>query len=100
MKGSGAFRKPVKVNREGAGGIGSENADMSSDKQGEMTCRRKSKGSCAKLICAGLAGPKVRPKGVTDGNHVNIPGPGGCVTNAGVVLILMDCPGQPRCSRK
>ena len=36
-----------------AGGIGSENADMSSDKQGERPCRRKSKGSCARLIRAG-----------------------------------------------
>ena len=40
-----------------AGGIGSENADMSSDKEGERPSRRKSKGSCVKLICAGLAGP-------------------------------------------
>jgi hypothetical protein len=36
-----------------AGGIGSENADMSSDKQSEKLCRRKSKGSCARLIRAG-----------------------------------------------
>ena len=40
-----------------AGGIGSANADMSSDKQREKRCRRKSKGSCARLIRAGLAGP-------------------------------------------
>jgi len=40
-----------------AGGIGSENVDMSSDKEGERPSRRKSKGSCVKLICAGLAGP-------------------------------------------
>ena len=33
-----------------AGGIGSANADMSSDKQCEMHCRRKTKGSCLKLI--------------------------------------------------
>jgi hypothetical protein len=39
------------------GGIGSKNADMSSDKEGERPSRRKSKGSCVKLICAGLAGP-------------------------------------------
>ena len=37
----------------GAGGIGSENADMSSDKEGERPSRRKSKGSCAMLISAG-----------------------------------------------
>ena len=39
------------------GGIGSENADMSNDKECEKHSRRKSKGSCLKLIWAGLAGP-------------------------------------------
>ena len=56
-RGSGAFRKPVKVSVRLAGGIGSENADMSSDKECERHSRRKTKGSCVKLICAGLAGP-------------------------------------------
>lgn len=37
----------------GGGGIGSANADMSSDKEGEMPSRRKTKGSCARLIRAG-----------------------------------------------
>ena len=52
--------RSVSLRREGAslpGGIGSENADMSSDKEGERPSRRKSKGSCVKLICAGLVGP-------------------------------------------
>lgn len=41
----------VKPGRKATGGeIGSENVDMSSDKQGEKPCRRKSKGSCLKLI--------------------------------------------------
>jgi len=35
----------------------SANADMSSDKQGEKPCRRKSKGSYARLIRVGWAGP-------------------------------------------
>ena len=48
----------MKPAREGTGGeIRSENADMSSDKRGERPLRRKSKGSCAMLISAGLAGP-------------------------------------------
>ena len=48
----------VKLARERSGGeITSENDDMSSDKEGERPSRRKSKGSCVKLICAGLAGP-------------------------------------------
>ncbi len=66
-RGSGAFRDTascllslrgdrdaklsVKPGRKASGGeIGSENVDMSSDKQGERPCRRKSKGSCLKLI--------------------------------------------------
>ena len=68
MRGSGAFcdiaqcllhalghdggtELSVKPGREASGGeIRSENVDMSSDKQGERPCRRKSKGSCLKLI--------------------------------------------------
>ena len=41
----------VKLARERSGGeITSENDDMSSDKEGERPSRRKSKGSCLKLI--------------------------------------------------
>ena len=68
VRGSGAFRDivhhvfsratgfghgglSVKPGREPSGGeIGSENVDMSSDKEGERPSRRKSKGSCLKLI--------------------------------------------------
>ena len=54
LSGSGAFRRPVKgAPVRGSGGIGSENADMSSDKECEKHSRRKSKGSCARLIRAG-----------------------------------------------
>ncbi len=48
---------------------------MSSDNAGEKPARRKPKGSCATLIDAGLVGPKARPKGVVDGQQVNIPVP-------------------------
>ena len=48
----------VKPGCKASGGvIRSENVDMSSDKEGERPSRRKSKGSCAMLISAGLAGP-------------------------------------------
>ena len=58
LRDSGGNVLTVKPGREASGGvIRSENVDMSSDKQGERPCRRKSKGSCVKLICAGLAGP-------------------------------------------
>ena len=40
-----------------AGGIRSENADISNDNAGEKPARRKPKGSCATLIGAGLVGP-------------------------------------------
>ena len=40
-----------------AGDITSENADISSVKKCEKHFRRKSKGSCVKLICAGLVDP-------------------------------------------
>jgi hypothetical protein len=67
MRGSGAFcdiapclfgprahgdaELSVKPGCKASGGeIRSENVDMSSDKQGERPCRRKSKGSCLKLI--------------------------------------------------
>jgi hypothetical protein len=50
-RGYGHARLSVKPGRKASGGeIGSENVDMSSDKQGERPCRRKSKGSCLKLI--------------------------------------------------
>ena len=39
------------------GAFGSENADMSSDKEGENPSRPKPKGSCPRPIRAGLVGP-------------------------------------------
>ena len=52
---------------------GSENPGMSSDKEGENPSRRKSEVSWARLVLPGLVGPKPRPKGVGDGQQVNIP---------------------------
>ncbi len=60
MRKHAVAERSVSLRREGVslpGGIGSESADMSSDKEGERPSRRKSKGSCVKLICAGLVGP-------------------------------------------
>ena len=53
----------------------SENVGMSNLKQGENPCHRKPKGSQATSIVLGLVGPKARPKGVVDGQQVNIPVP-------------------------
>jgi hypothetical protein len=49
--GYGHARLSVKPGCKASGGeIRSENVDMSSDKEGERPSRRKSKGSCLKLI--------------------------------------------------
>ena len=56
---------------------------MSSDKEGENPSRRKSKDSWARLVLPGLVGPKPRPKGVGDGQQVNIPAPLSGVEAAG-----------------
>ncbi len=48
---------------------------MSSEKKGENPFRRKPKVSWGRLVRPGLVGPKPRPKGVGDGEPVNIPAP-------------------------
>ncbi len=58
-----------------AGAAGSENLGLSSEKQSENLCRRKSKVSWGRFVHPGLVGPKLRPKGVGDGQQVNIPVP-------------------------
>ena len=57
-----------------AGGqYGSENVGMSSKNGCENHPHRKPKVSWATQIDPGLVGPKARPKGVVDGQQVNIP---------------------------
>jgi len=53
----------------------SKNVGMSNRNVSEILTRRKSKVSWAMLIIPGLGGPKARPKGVVDGQPVNIPAP-------------------------
>ncbi len=48
---------------------------MSNEKTSENLVRRKSKVSWARVVLPGLVGPKLRPKGVDDGQQVNIPVP-------------------------
>ena len=55
-----------------AGRRGSDYAGMSSEKTRGKRVRRKSKVSWGRLIRPGLVGPKLRPKGVSDGQYVNI----------------------------
>ena len=49
----------------------------------ENLIRRKSKVSLGRFVRQGLAGPKPRPKGVGDGEQVNIPAPPACVITDG-----------------
>jgi hypothetical protein len=46
---------------------------MSNEKKGENPFHRKPKVSWGRFVRPGLVGPKVRPKGVADGQQVNIP---------------------------
>ena len=66
----------VDAERATVGGVyGSENAGMSNRNPDEISGHRKSKVSWAMAIIPGLVGPKARPKGVVDGQQVNIPAP-------------------------
>ena len=57
------------------GGPRRDPADLSSDKIDENSVRRKPKVSWGRFVRPGLVGPKSRPKGVDDGELVNIPAP-------------------------
>ena len=59
----------------GAGGGRRDNAGISSAKADEKSARRKPKVSWGREIRPGLVGPKVRPRGVADGQLVNNPVP-------------------------
>ena len=57
------------------GEYGRDYAGISSSKSSEKLDRRKPKVSWGRIIRPGLVGPKSRPKGVDDGQLVNIPVP-------------------------
>ena len=48
---------------------------MSSENAGAKPARRKPKVSWGRFVRPGLGDPKLRPKGVSDGQPVNIPAP-------------------------
>ena len=67
-----------------AGGDRRDYAGISSANADEKSARRKSKVSWGREIRPGLVGPKARPKGVADGQQVNIPVPfDGVITEGG-----------------
>jgi hypothetical protein len=57
------------------GALGSENAGMSSVRNVSKRSHRMAEVSAARFILGGLVGPKPRPKGVGDGQTVDIPLP-------------------------
>jgi hypothetical protein len=59
----------------GGGALGSENAGMSSVRDVSKRPHRMAEVSAARFILGGLVGPKPRPKGVGDGQTVDIPLP-------------------------
>ena len=59
----------------GGGALGSENAGMSSVRNVSKRSHRMAEVSAARFILGGLVGPKPRPKGVGDGQTVDIPLP-------------------------
>ena len=58
-----------------AGGVRRDYSGISSANPDEKSGRRKPKVSWGREIRPGLVGPKARPKGVADGQLVNIPVP-------------------------
>ena len=54
------------------GALGRENVGLSNRIAGESPAHRKSKVSLAMVFNQGLGGPKTNPKGVADGQSVNI----------------------------
>lgn len=73
--GRGAFLHRRSWIARSGGGVRSENVGISSKNEGENPSHRKPKVSWATKIDPGLVGPKARPKGVVDGQLVNIPAP-------------------------
>ena len=57
------------------GALGRENVGLSNRIAGESPAHRKSKVSLAMVFNQGLGGPKMNPKGIIDGQLVNIPTP-------------------------
>ena len=54
------------------GALGRENVGLSNRIAGESPAHRKSKVSLAMVFNQGLGGPKANPKGVADGQWINI----------------------------
>ena len=65
---------------------------MSSENAGEKPARRKPKVSWGRFVRPGLGDPKSRPRGVDDGQPVNIPAPPGDALELDLSLIHISEP--------
>ena len=74
-----------------AGGDRRDYVGISSANSDEKSGRRKPKVSWGRDIRPGLVGPKARPRGVADGQRVNIPAPSAWRLTEGVTQ--EDSPG-------
>ena len=72
------------------GVLGRENVGLSNRIAGESPAHRKSKVSLAMVFNQGLGGPKANPRGVADGQLVNIPTLGYFSKNRRSVVVLAD----------
>ena len=70
------------------GALRSENVGMSNRNGSEILSHRKPEVSLAMAINQGLGGPKANPKGVADGQPVNIPAPTHIILRRDTVKIL------------
>ena len=77
IRGRGRGALPAQRSQFGrtGGALGSENAGMSSVRDVSKRPHRMAEVSAARFILGGLVGPKPRPKGVGDGQTVDIPLP-------------------------
>ncbi len=71
------------------GAIGRENVGMSNHNRREIRRHLKSKVSLAMTINQGLGGPNPTPKGLGDGQPVNIPAPTHIILKNDAVKILV-----------
>jgi len=67
-----AFQSQRSPSVNEGGAIGRENVGLSNRIAGESPAHRKSKVSLAMVFNQGLGGPKANPKGVADGQSINI----------------------------
>ena len=72
------------------GALGRENVGLSNRIAGESPAHRKSKVSLAMVFNQGLGGPKANPKGVVDGQQINISALGYILIGRRITVVSAD----------